>query len=244
MLESKQLYLSRADTLNDAYEGGRRIKEKRNVFIASFSSSRLESIAMWSMYSFPYHKGIRLRFERKKMQAVLNKFKKEPRLYIPNTKKKIIYQYQGKVELSLMDVVYFTNGHIEHYNGNRQRSDNAKPTLIDSIVHPKNNHYDSINWCIKNATWASEIETRLILEFEHPIANHKRIAINFSEALSSMIITCSPCVDISKTKELFKNQREIIFNQSVYNNGTYFRPCSIDSCGDNRTDFCKKNKPN
>ena len=33
LLKGKKLYLSRADTLNDAYEGGH-IKEKRNVFVS------------------------------------------------------------------------------------------------------------------------------------------------------------------------------------------------------------------
>ena len=89
ILNGKKLLLSRADTLNDFHEGGRS-SDIKNIFITSFSFFSQESIAMWSMYAWPYCDGVRLRIDGKSMRNNLKDFNTTVRLkYIATICKEI-----------------------------------------------------------------------------------------------------------------------------------------------------------
>ena len=243
MLESKKIYLSRADRLNDFNEGGR-IEEKRNVFIGSFSCCSPENIAMWSMYATPYQEGICLKIDGKSMRAFLRSFNNNPQLYpTSGNKKDRPISLQGEAKLFMVDVVYVNNdGQLDFYMEKYQES------IFGAKQNFKNTPPPSIslfNWCRKDRVWKSENEARLVLELDQPLPDREKIAIDFSNALLDLRITCGPCVDIPKVENalMSKNlyfKKDMIF-KSAYYNKTYFKPCKKEDC--NRTPFCNNRNP-
>ena len=239
MLENKKLYLTRADRLNDFNEGGQ-VKEKRNVFIVSFSCRTPESIAMWSMYAAPYCEGICLRIDGKSLRAFLKSFNATPLLYpiIGDDKDKPI-SFSGKAKLFIVEVVYANkNEPLDIYIYKNQ----------DSIMHAKKINRNTpppseslLNWCIKDRIWEAENEARLVLELDRPFSDLEKVAIDFSKALQDLRIICGPCVDDSNVRNNLKGQDIIEVLPSKYYNKTFFKSCSKNGC--NRTDFCKNRNP-
>lgn len=61
MLKSKTWHLGNARNMNDLIEYANGDKSRwKNLFFASFMSENKESIAMWSMYSQPWEKGVKI----------------------------------------------------------------------------------------------------------------------------------------------------------------------------------------
>lgn len=248
ILKGKKLYLSRADTLNDFLEGGQS-SDMKNVFITSFSFFSQESIAMWSMYAWPYPDGVRLRIDGKSMRKTLREFNKNPRIYLPDDKGQTEpIGFDGKANLSLMDVAYINNkSNLEWYNYRRSRAVNACPSLT--------NEYNGIpgssllNWCFKDSIWATEIETRLILKVDpslhdvSPDKNITKLAIDFLPALEGLTVMSGPCLALSRLEDTLEKHSDIKVHAipSMYYNGTFFKSCKKDKdkCK-YRTPFCMK----
>lgn len=229
MISSQKLYLSRADTLNDSLEGnGSKMKKTENVYIASFAFREPESIAMWSMYAFPYQEGIRLRFSKKSMNQVIRRFQEFPKVF--STENGMEIPGCGKAELSIMDIAYAHKGYFA-YNDDK----NINDMFFDKVK--KSLSKDTLlRWCIKHDIWIAEREVRLILTIKQKKAIlDKKVAIDFSDALKSFEIMCGPCVSELEVEPVVKGKASIRI--SDYWNKTYFRSCP--GC-QNRTKICRE----
>ena len=243
MLQNKQLYLSRADRLNDVYEGGQ-IGEKRNVFIASFSHVSSERIAMWSMYAFPYDQGVRLKIDGKAMQAILKGFRNTKRVFLPALKRArvIPYTFSGNVQLYLVDVVYTNGKRLKYYKEKINKTTDLLSKDIRTIDSNNiNNGLSLLNWCIKDDLWEPEIETRLILVFDKPIPEEK-LAIDISEAIPVKEVMCGPCLYPPSIDKYLQQCGQDNVIESKYYNGTFFKSCNKEKCNP-RTLFCKNRNP-
>lgn len=237
LLEGKMLHLSRSDTLNDFREG-EYAAEKENVYIASFSFGNVETenIAMWSMYAFPYNKGVRMKINGNTMRAAVNSFNDSPVFFKANTQggQPEPLSFFGQVELSIVDVVYVDEKSSLFYFSKK----NSNSGLLQDIQE-KISKTSILNWCVKDAIWKTENETRLILKLDKSLPNNiKKVAIDFSKALQKLEITCGPCVESSIVKNSIKYQGAIKIVPSKYYNGTYFKSCKREDCN-NPTSFCK-----
>lgn len=230
MIQSQKIYLSRADTLNDFYEGNN--SKKECVYIVSFSYRSPENIAMWSMYACPYPEGIRLEFPRRAMRQVIEQFEKDKTVYSveENNENKIIDKVSA--ELDLIDVAYVHKASLE-----RDRELNKNATLFNDVKSCLQND-SALCWCIKHDIWLAEREVRLILKLERPI-QYKKIAIDFSNALSSFKVTCGPCANKKNIENITSDLDNITINESAYQGKTYFKSCT--GCL-RQTEFCKKRK--
>ncbi len=228
MLRSRKLYLSRADTLNDFYEGNSCPKDR--VYITSFSYRPPENIAMWSMYGVPYPNGIRLEFSRKSMNAVINQFEKD----------RIVYSAEGNNEriildavdpiLTIIDVAYAHKDTLEHDRGH-----NKNAILFEKVTKCLEND-SMLCWCIKHDIWLAEREVRLLLQLKKSIPYNK-VAIDFSKALSSFAVTCGPCTNKKEIEDLIHENDSVTVKESAYQGKTYFKSCL--GCL-RQTEFCKK----
>lgn len=228
MLQSQKIYLSRADTLNDFYEGNSCPKDR--VYIASFSYRPPENIAMWSMYGVPYPNGIRLEFSRKSMNESINQFEKDKTVYSAEGNNEQIILGDAAPELTIIDVAYAHKNSLEHDRGH-----NKDEILFKKITKCLENG-SMLCWCIKHDIWLAEREVRLLLQLKKSIP-YNRVAIDFSKALSSFAVTCGPCTNKNEIEELISGNGSVTVKGSAYQGKTYFRSCS--GCL-RQTEFCKK----
>lgn len=229
MISSQKLYFSRADTLNDSLEGnGSKTEKTKNVYIASFAFREPESIAMWSMYAFPYQEGVRLKLSGAAMNQVVRQFNQSPIIY--STENGMEIPGCGKAELSIMDVVYAHKGYFA-YNDDK----NINDMFFDKVKKSLSNN-TLLRWCIKHDIWIAEREVRLILTIKRKNAiPNKKVAIDFSDALKSFEIMYGPCVSEMEVEPVVKGNASVRI--SDYWNKTYFRSCP--GC-ENRTEICRE----
>ena len=192
MQKCRKLFLTRMDKLNDALEGNADRARRKRIFIASFSFGIAESMAMWSMYGFPYKQGIRLTIPRRAITRTLKDFSDKPTIY--STTNGIKIPISGKATLKMMDVVYAHPGSLEH---NRKKLLNNSEQLIKNMTqNPR------LACCVKNEVWLSENETRMILELEQELPDDvEKIAIDFGFAVDNLEVTGSPCLSSAGLKK-------------------------------------------
>ena len=230
MLESRRLYLTRMDKLNDAMECRAAEDRKKRVYIASFSFGTAESMAMWSMYGAPYKQGVRLTIPKRAITGTLKDFAKKPVLYSTETGHEI--PFGGSAALKMMDVVYAHNSSLEH------RREKLLKKQGDFVIDAKDDPV--LACCIKNEIWLAECETRMVLELEEELpGDEEQVAIDFGCAVDNLEVTGSPCLSSDELKRELKNFGNVKIKESVAYSQVYFKECK--DCK-KRTVFCKENK--
>lgn len=192
MLKTRRLWLTRATDLNDMkeFEGE---EDPRNAFVASFTMTNRENVAMWWMYGLqgqerPRKVPVRLQFDAAGIRKVIKGAKK--RAWTTNGKRKLEVK---KVEF--FDVLYQLS----------RKGDNGASGASSSAAVTWNGEFANAGRCLsvfRNATkalpgfvkeggWEYERETRLVVYLRKPL-KCKKIAIDFGPALDEMRVCTGP----------------------------------------------------
>lgn len=205
MLKSGQLWLTRADKLNDLKEFGAK-EERKFCYIASFGTSALENVAMWWMYGLngiekdPKRIPVRLEFDGKAFLSCWN-------AVLPNRPDCIVPVPVGAghplpqvKEVLLHDMLYRRNhSHRKKPNGKRWHGAVSWNGHVADEVRCKKafeNAVESLPGFVKDVGWAYENETRITIRLAE--AGPDKIAIPFVDALKSVRVLVGPGGDRDK----------------------------------------------
>lgn len=232
MYKNGCLLLTRATELNDLNEMKFRHEEKNLTYVASFSTLRSESVAMWALYGVPVKKGIRIRFPKKTIEKLLHIARGEDKTNFAYevTNPKRIGKRKKRVrvkEAYFTDVVYKGNNSLTWHNncvvGKTQQSQMLEdPMLLGQI---------------KDDLWRYENEVRLIVKLESGAKKYPpKIAIPLQRLLKNMSVVLGPCFDNSVETELIKQIKDVEkvkFQESVCTRKIRFpkyHPCKGCKC--------------
>lgn len=192
MLKTRRLWLTRATDLNDMreFDGD---EDPRNAFVASFTMTHRENVAMWWMYGLrgeerPRKVPVRLQFAAAGIQKVVEGAKK--RAWTAKGGQEIEVK---KVEF--FDVLYQLSRRGE--NGASGKSSSAVVTWNGKFADEGRcssafkNATEALSGFVKEGGWEYERETRLVVYLRRPL-KCKKIAIDFGPALDSMRICTGP----------------------------------------------------
>lgn len=204
MIRSSKLHLSKGTKMNDLLECDTFDTEKwERTYIASFTHTYLESIAMWCVYSRQLSESLRLQFFPSKIWKLID-----------NANKTEIYQVKANSQYSLLgypediflcDVSYLRE-HSLSLDGDAIHERNCSE--INTILSEK-----SMVGLVKHSSWEYEKETRLciVLPRNKKCKYPDKIAINF-DGITNVTIMGSPCFNhdklektISELKKEFKD---------------------------------------
>ncbi len=218
ILNSKKIFLSKADNMNDMLEyknGDKNIWDK--LYFMSLIMNRRENIGMWAVYSQPWNKSVKITFMKKDVQEWLSNLDK---IYIVEKNEKIkekpIKINKEKVFLSS---VAYTN--TESLDMNTEIEKVTWNTVENTNFH-KASKKKELTGYIKDAAWSYEREIRVKVMFNHNITYH-RIALDISSLMQNMIITTGPLFEGSIYQKLMMDLSGVegckfTFDQSIFQN--------------------------
>lgn len=205
MLESGQLWLTRADMLNDLKEIGTQSARKM-TYIVSFGPSALENVAMWWMYGLKGKESdqidqipVRLEFGGKSIQSLVTRLdpndpnmdadRVQP-LSVPNGE--VINSIQSA---SLYDMLY---QRTKSRNSEKSRKRLHGAVSWNGLIANETrcsafrNAREELPGFVKDVGWAYENETRLTIRLSSRGALPEKIAIPFVEALKTVRVIVGP----------------------------------------------------
>lgn len=197
MLKSKCLYLSRLSEMNDLDEF-LCTKEADRIYVASFSFGEVENMGLWRMYGGDAEESIRLEFDGKTVRGCLCKRRKVYQVVEkdgnPTSEHGPEIDAKEIADWSFHDVAYkygsalTWNGKIV---GEGRCSELEDPFKIPSLVG-----------FVKRKGWSYENETRILIKLASVHPEWKRIAVDFSDAISGMSVLIGPAS--SKRKRVLR----------------------------------------
>lgn len=209
ILRSQTWHLGNASGMNDRleYKNGQSVDPIRwnNLFFSSFMREDKENIGMWSMYSQPWEKGVKIAIPKK---TVLDWVKETKELLeisptdLQPTGNKIMVDGHN-VSLKLSAVAYSNADSLE---GNEEEKIIWSTAINRNIKHPF--LLPELIGYIKNTAWAYEKEVRIKAEFINS-SGIQRMAIPLTDkVINEMIITAGP---------LFEGTlKDVLLKESVY----------------------------
>ncbi len=198
MVRSLKLHLSKGTKMNDLLECEKIDKEKwERTYIASFTHTFLESIAMWCVYSRQLSETIRLQFLPSRIWKLIENGKKTPIYKVTTTSGDNIVQYDpiGTPEdIKLCDVSYLRQHSLAL---DEKRLSEIKCKEIKNILSDC-----SMLGMVKHSAWEYEKETRLCIVLP-PNSEQRypdKIAIDF-DGIHGATVMGSPCIDPERIQE-------------------------------------------
>ncbi len=194
MLKSKKLYLSLGKTMNDLFEP-QKIDPLRwaRLYVASFSFTANESVALWHIYGNRLNRAIRIQFSKAAILKVLETLRNN-----------LTCRSVGDQELrcniknaNLVDVAYVQN------NQSSLRWNKALLSQDICLDLPHIHEEMLLAGYIKNIAWEYEMETRFLVELEPAKRIDKfpdKIQIDAEELWRGAKILCGPCLPMEKFK--------------------------------------------
>lgn len=236
MYKNGCLLLTQARGLNDLDEMGVESEEKERTYVASFSTLRSESIAMWALYGMPAVRGIRIQFPKTTMRELVRVALGE------NTQHSVFKAefYKTKRRQSLkplkqslrVEEAYLTDVIYRGKNALTWRGDvcvvkelKMNELLADTVAQG----------LVKDDFWRYENEVRLIVRLERKLEKYpSRIAIQLPTLLKKARVVLGPCFDKEPERELIedlKKVKKIKFNESSCTRKVRFsRDCPCKGC--------------
>lgn len=218
ILRSKTWHLGNASGMNDRleYKSGRSLDPTRwnNLFFSSFTCEDKENIGMWSMYSQPWEKGVKITLPRK---TVINWIKETKNLLVisprdlQRTREEIIGDGHN-VSLRLSAVAY---SNADSLQGSEQEKITWSNTKNYNIRHPM--LLPELIGYIKNIAWSYEKEVRIKAEF-NTNSGIQRVAIPLTDkVIRKMTITAGPLF-VGSLKDVLLEEAiyEINTEQSIF----------------------------
>ena len=206
MICSSKLHLSKGTKMNDLLEGAKIPKWER-TYIASFSHTFLESIAMWCVYSKDLSETVRLQFLPSKIWQLAKNGNGTTIYRLPSKKDEKYTPIGNPEDIFLCDVSYL-----------RKHSLSLDENILSEIKCAEIKDIMSNNTMlgfVKHSAWEYEKETRLCIilptnkEGNYP----EKIAIDF-EGMNGARILEGPCVDTNHLKNAL-NELKNKFNKDT-----------------------------
>lgn len=210
MFKSKTWHLGNAENMNDnlEYENGDK-RRWRNIFFSSFMAEDKESIGMWSMYSQPWEKGVKITIPRAAARKWIRNIKEISEIDLASKQLTGNTMVINQEDLRLSAVAY---SNADSHTGTKNDKDILRwsnvsnNNIINAVRIPELTGY------IKDMAWSYEKEMRIRAEFNN-IHDYRRIAISLpEEVMDTMTITASPLFKGNLVDEL---QREISHQLNV-----------------------------
>lgn len=216
ILSSKALILSDTANLNDRAE-----KKSKGLFVLSFSHGRIESVAMWGLYSSPLTEALRIKFVHSELVELLETAKRE-RVFVPvlrNRREDGVYKILTECdaveiinEPKISDVLYadYSSGKypdvMVRWNGNVIRI--PRKDLKDS-------ERNALLGFVKYSGWAYERETRICVRAKirsEDVSRYvddgweldaSKIALLLSpQAIKTVSVIAGPCMSKDELKKI------------------------------------------
>lgn len=190
MDKSRSLFLTRMSLLNDLLECGEEEITKR-MYVASFSTRRTESVALWALYGIPARQGLRIRFPIKTIKAL-----KDCAESRENSKNGFgVYAVEDFKLTTLLGIekIIFTDVIYQDKNTICWR-DKRVPGKVDC---------SELCGRVKSVIWDYEREVRLIVVLSQDVQNPPdKVAIRINNVLAGATIMTGPCFDESQKEVL------------------------------------------
>lgn len=208
MFQSRCWHLGSAKDMNDLleYKNGDPVCWN-NLFFASFMTESKESIGMWSMYSQPWEKGIKIALP----VAVVRKWIENCTeiLEVDSDTKKVTGR---KIKIGREAAVWLSS--VAYSDAQSLESTNIHETIWWSNQHNSNIQHATtipeLTGYIKDKAWDYEKEIRLKATFNN-IQNFKRVAIALpDEVLNSMLITAGPLFEGDLLEEIKREVHRVV----------------------------------
>ena len=206
MINNKTMWIARPDTMNDIYEINK-FNDWKGKYYTCFMREKDESMAMWSMYSQPWEKGVRISIPTKEFK----KWIREKRLVTDKDNHEL-----RKADLYFASVLYADDDGLIQ-SGTSSKNEDFKPY-----------EYTSMAGFVKDKAWEYEKEVRLHVDVDD--YSEKGLLIDVPEELiNNMIIMAGPRFE-GKLDEVIHDQtgKRLRTVDSKFKDLLGWTPC--DSC--------------
>ena len=200
MRKSHQIWLAAGSEMNDLDEISRYDPERwKRMFVASFSASTHESIAMWAIYGKLPREAVRVQFRQQDMCAAVDKARADG--YVVGAGSGgVIEDNRFKIKsIELVDIVY-----------RRKNSLALRATTVrDEILRKESDEYrfKTLAGCIKDYAWEYEYEVRILVELADDIPSNMlptKVALSADAMMENLKVMTGPCCDEGLVRERLK----------------------------------------
>ena len=231
IIQGQKWHLVSAKDMNDRREY-RNGDDKRwdNLFFASFMREDKESIGMWSMYSQPWRKGVKISIPKETFKQWVGE------ISVIHEISKINYQPTGRsiklyknsdARVYISTVAYSNSESLE----DRKKSKEMLQCGGEKNVHIHNAvSIPELTGYVKDMAWVAEKEVRIKAEFDNSEYKFERVAIDVPDyVIENMTITASPLFkgDLHEELENTIKRLSIKTDKSLFNGDLEVKhPCS------------------
>jgi len=199
MRKSHQIWLAAGSEMNDFDEISRYDPERwKRMYVASFSASTHESIAMWAIYGSLPREAVRVQFRHQDVCAAVDKARADG----------YVVEIGGEVEgntfkiksIELVDVVY-----------RRKNTLALRATTVRDEFFKKESdeqRFKTLAGCIKDYAWEYEYEVRILVELANDIPSNMlpaRVALSADAMMENLKVMTGPCCDDGLVGERIKD---------------------------------------
>ena len=200
MRKSHQIWLAAGSEMNDLDEISRYDPERwKRMYVASFSASTHESIAMWAIYGSQPREAVRVQFRQQDVCAVVDKARADGYVVEVGTdggREGNIFKMKS---IELVDVVY-----------RRKNSLALRATTVRDDFFRKESderRFRILAGCIKDYAWEYEYEVRILVELANDIPSNMlpaRVALSADAMMENLKVRNGPCCDDGLVSEKIK----------------------------------------
>ena len=201
MRKSHQIWLAAGSEMNDLDEISRYDPERwKRMYVASFSASTHESIAMWAIYGSVPQEAVRVQFRRQDVCAAVDKARVDGYVVeVGNDDVTEDSRFNIK-SIELIDVVY-----------RRKNSLALRATTVRDEFFRKESCERRLNilaGCIKDYAWEYEYEVRILVELADDIPSNilpAKVALSADTMMENLKVTTGPCCDGGLVRKRIKD---------------------------------------
>ncbi len=232
IIQGQKWHLASAKGMNDLreYRNGD-YKRWQNLFFTSFMREEKESIGMWSMYSQPWRKGVKISIpkeEFKKWVAEIKIIHEISLLDQKPTGRKIFLNNNRGSKVYISTVAYSNLESLEDRKKSKEilRCGSTENTHIHNAVR-----IPELTGYVKDRAWEAEKEVRIKAEFDNSRYKFEKVAIDVPDyVIEKMTITASPLFRGNLHEELEKEIHHLITktDKSLFDGALTIKPPCAD----------------
>ena len=200
MRKSHQIWLAAGSEMNDLDEISRYDPERwKRMYVASFSASTHESIAMWAIYGRLPREAVRVRFRQQDVCAAIDKARADGYV-VEAGSGEVLEGNRFKIKsIELVDIVY-----------RRKNSLALRATTVrDEILRKESDEhrFKTLAGCIKDYAWEYEYEVRILVELADDIPSNMlptKVALSTDAMMENLRVMTGPCCDDGLVRERLK----------------------------------------
>ena len=191
MRKSHQIWLAAGSEMNDLDEISRYDSERwKRMYVASFSASTHESIAMWAIYGSLPREAVRVQFRQQDVCAAIDKARAAGYVVAVGSDGVIEGRAFPIKSIELIDVVYRRKNSLA-LRATTVRDDFLRKESVERRL-------DILAGCIKDYAWEYEYEVRIIVELSDSIPSKvlpTKVALSAEAMMGNLKVMTGPCCD-------------------------------------------------